>query len=168
VPDTLPVETTAASLAGQYRLTIVGTAGHAAGRVARGALELWAPPDSFQYVRQADGQRNPWLTIPLIGTTTIDLEQVGGVENGGWATTRPEAPGIALWEFHADDHGKLVTAITLHLGADGNRRDVRQLDGPYNAFYVDRIEPSGFSGRWHASLGYTSYKAEGHFCATRE
>jgi hypothetical protein len=89
------------------------------------------------------------------------------VEDGAWDATEPEAPGITVQEHHASYQGQPFTEITLRLGADGNTRGVLRFDGPYNALYVDRIDPLGFYGRWHASLGYTTYKAEGFFCALR-
>jgi hypothetical protein len=166
--DTLPTNATARGLAGDYRLTIVGTDGEATGKMVRGDLKLWAPPDSFQFVRQFDGNRNPYITIPLIGSTEIHLQDVGAVEDGGWSAREPEAPGIALREHHATYQGQPFTEITLKLGADGNRRGLLRMDGPYNALYVDRMDTSGFYGRWHASLGYTTYKAEGFFCALKK
>ena len=168
VTDTLPAEAAAASLAGTYRLTIVGTDGKATGRMATSSLKLWAPPDTFRFVRQLDGRSNPNLTIPLIGATEIDLQQVGAVEDGGWAATTPEAPGIAVWQRRIFHEGRLFTEILLRLGADGNRRGRVRFDGPYNALYVDSIGSTGFWGRWHASLGYTDYKADGYFCALRQ
>lgn len=164
----LPTSATAAGLAGDYYLTIIGTDGEALGKMVRGDLRLWAPPDSFRYIRQIDGKRNPHLTTPLIGRTGIRLQDVGAVQDGAWDATEPEAPGIAVQEQHASYQGQPFTEITLRLGADGNRRGVLRFDGPYNALYVDRIDPSGFYGRWHASLGYTTYKAEGFFCALRK
>jgi hypothetical protein len=163
----LPTNATAAGLAGDYYLTIIGTDGEAMGKMVRGDLRLWAPPDSFRYIRQFDGKRNPHVTTPLIGRTGIRLQDVGAVEDGGWGATEPEAPGIAVQEHHASYQGQPFAEITLRLGADGNTRGVLRFDGPYNALYVDRIDPLGFYGRWHASLGYTTYKAEGFFCALR-
>jgi hypothetical protein len=136
--------------------------------MVRGGLKLWAPPDSFRYIRQFDGKRNPYLTIPLIGSTDLQLQEVGAVEDGSWDARAPEAPGVAVQEHHATYQGQSFTEITVKLGADGNRRGVMRFDGPYNALYVDRIDSSGFYGRWHASLGYTTYKAEGFFCAFKK
>jgi len=90
--------------------------------MATSALKLWAPPDTFRFVRQLDGRSNPNLTIPLIGATEIDLQQVGAVEDGGWTATTPEAPGIAVWQRRILHEGRLFTEILLRLGADGNRR----------------------------------------------
>jgi hypothetical protein len=168
VSSELPATATAAGLAGDYRLTIIGTDGEATGKMVRGGLKLWAPPDSFRYIRQWDGNRNPHLTIPLIGSTDLQLEDVGAVEDGSWAASAPDAPGIAVQEHHATYQGQPFTQITLKLGADGNRHGLMRLDGPYNALYVDHIDSSGFYGRWHASLGYTDYKAEGFFCALKK
>jgi hypothetical protein len=90
--------------------------------MATSSLKLWAPPDTFRFVRQLDGRSNPNLTIPLIGATEIDLQQVRAVEDGGWAATTPEAPGIAVWQRRIFHEGRLFTEILLRLGADGDRR----------------------------------------------
>jgi hypothetical protein len=163
----LPTNATAAGLAGAYYLTIVGTDGEATGKMVRGVLKLWAPPDSLRYIRQFDGKRNPYITIPLIGSTDLHLQDIGAVEDGDWGASQPGAWGITVREHHASYQGQPFTEIALR-PSTGGVRGVVQLDGPYNALYVDRIDSSGFSGRWHASLGYTTYKAEGFFCALRQ
>ena len=165
--DVLTVGSSAARLVGEYELVIVGTEGVAAGRSTTGTLRLWSPPESLQVVRRLDGKPNAFLRIPLIGTAVIDLAKVGGLDDGDLGSTDVLAPGIAVEEFNATYQGKPFTEITLHLGSIGNRRNVMRFDGPYNALYVDRIDSTKFTGRWHASLGYTTYKAEGYFCAVR-
>lgn len=166
--DTLPASATTKGMAGTYQLTIVGTGGKAADQRTRGTLKLWAPPNSFQIIRWPGGRQHPHLTIPLIGTAQIYLGRVGGLKNGGWTSPDPAAPGIAVSEWHDTSRDKPRTNIELHLGANGNRRSRRQLDGPYNALYVDKVDSNGFWGRWHASLGYSTYKADGYFCAIRD
>jgi hypothetical protein len=166
-PEGLSVGSSAAGLAGEYKLVIVGTEGVAASRSVTGTLRLWSPPESLQTVRRLDGAPNVSLKIPLIGAADIDLTNVGGVDDGDLTSTDPFAPGIAVRELNAVYQGKPFTEITLHVGSSSNRRNVMRFDGPYNALYVDRIDSTSFSGRWHASLGYTTYKAEGYFCAMR-
>jgi hypothetical protein len=166
-PDTLAVGSTARQLAGEYHFVILGTAGAAEGKSASGTLRLWSPPESVQTVRRFDGKPNRFLMISLIGTAAIDLSKVGGLVDGELTSSDPLAPGVAVEELNATFQGKPFTEITLRLGSAGNRRGVLRFDGPYNALYVDRFDSTGFAGRWHASLGYTDYKAEGHFCAWR-
>ncbi len=163
-PHPLSVGATAKGLAGRYRLQIVGTDGKAKSQVVSGTLTLWAPPDSFQSLPRGYNQQ---MRLPLIGTADIDFSRVGGVDDGGWTSTDPAAPGIVVQEHQGTYQNRRFTTITLHIGADGNRRGRLRADGPYNALYVDKIDSTGFWGRWHASLGYSTYKANGYFCAIR-
>jgi hypothetical protein len=165
--DTLAAGSTANDLGAEYELIIIGTSGAGAGRTVRGTLRLFAPPDSLRPYRRSDNTPHPYLTIPLIGTAVIDLARVGGLEDGELRSRDPSAPGVAVEEWNRTYQGKTLTQITLRLGSDANRRNVIRTDGPSNELFVDRIDSSGFSGRWYATLGLSDYEAKGYFCAIR-
>jgi len=161
--------TPAETLAGDYRLTLVATEGERRGSVARGTLSLRAQPDTS--LRHLAGSRNPYLSIPLYGWTDVGVQQVGGVRNGDLATRDPLAPGVRAEEFRwppgVAGRREAERELSLHLGARGNRRDRAQLDGPYMALAVTELGATQFAGRWEASVGMSSYRAAGYFCAVR-
>lgn len=101
---------------------------------------------------------------PFYGTSTIALDSVGAMTEGTLSSTDPLAPGAAI-RLGSDEHGR----PTVELGLGSVENDVRTFmnDGSITDMRIERIGPGGFSGRWHAALGYSTYRASGSFCAVR-
>ena len=151
-------------LAGTYAVTLVATEGERRGRAASARLTLVPRADSL---RRFDGGRSPGGSAPVYGWAELDVEGVGGLPHGSVASRDPRRPGVEVVDLRGVSEGRPFRELTLRLGADANRRDVISLDGPYTALEVTAVGPGGFGGLWHASLGMTTYRAGGHFCAER-
>lgn len=98
----------AESLAGRYRLTMIGAnrpgppsdlPGAARDTLTRGTLEFWVPDTLFQYPRDTTGQRFSRTTEyhPIAGATDIDPGPVGVAPLHFSTTSRdPRAPGVIV------------------------------------------------------------------------
>ena len=147
----------AASLAGEYDLTLVAEKGPVAGRTVRG--NLWLRPNAPEWTgipSPAGGMRTD-AHAPLYGATEVDVEAVGALRLGDPASPAPEAPGVLVVESGEQ--------IILRLGSEANRRDVQRFDGGYLALFVKRVQEDGFYGGW--ASGLLGAQAEGYFCARR-
>lgn len=146
----------ALALAGSYELTIVADSGPRAGHSARGTLSL-TPNDTLHryYVNLGAG----WARHgdrPLIGWGEFRGD-VGLMTAGTPIDSHdPAQPGVA---FVLDS---LSGGLRFMLG------DRRILDGGYNEFTVTAATDDWFAGRWESSLGPTTYRATGFFCAHRQ
>jgi hypothetical protein len=67
----------------------------------------------------------------------------------------PARPGIAF------DLDTLRGGLRFMLGYQP------MLDGGYNEFTITAATDDSFTGRWQSSLGPTTYRAGGFFCAQR-
>ena len=135
---------------GRYRLVLVrGTSD----RKVSGFLVLVASPPEREVLGSA--------STPLLGSTDIDVSEVGALRIGDPASTDPDAPGVLVLEFDRDN----AREIMLRLGSDANRVDRRLFDGGYTVLRVRQIDADGFSGTWES--GVRSAVAEGYFCAWR-
>lgn len=117
-------------------------------------------------IYKLDGDPYPDLREPYFGSAEIDLDSLGAYTNGTLASLDPKRPGIAVQEWHWE-RGEEPTSITLIVGSEATRRDVMTFDGPHVDIQVRELTPVGFRGGWVASLGHTSYRAAGYFCAAR-
>jgi hypothetical protein len=146
----------ALALTGGYELTIIADSGPRSGHSARGSISI-APNDTLhRYYINALGQG--WRRRgdrPLIGWG--DLHGDVGLMTAGTPLQShdPGRPGIA---FGLDS---LRGGLRFMLG------DQPMLDGGYNEFVVTAATAESFAGRWQSSLGPTSYRATGFFCAHR-
>jgi hypothetical protein len=146
----------ALAFVGDYELTIVAESGPRPGHSARGSMSI-APNDTLhRYYINAQGQG--WRRRgdrPLIGWGQVDGD-VGLMTAGTPIESRdPAEPGIV---FRLDSVGG---GFRFMLGY----RPMH--DGGYNQFIVTDTTDTGFAGRWHSSLGPTTYRASGFFCAQR-
>ncbi len=144
---------------GDYALTMVATAGAAAGRTVTGTLRL-VPQDSALVA--ADGALQP-----LRGTADIRLESVGATRMGDLAAEDPAAPGVGVYEQRAPGGG--VPSVVVRLGAGSNGRGPSPIDAAHATLFVARIAADGFAGSWRSSAGSTfpPRRASGYFCAVR-
>jgi hypothetical protein len=146
----------ALGLVGDYQLTIVADSGPRLGHSARGSITI-APNDTLhRYYVNAPGQgRRRRGDRPLVGWGEIHGD-VGLMTAGTPIDSRdPAEPGIA---FGLDS---LRGGLHFMLGYQP------MLDGGYNDFIVTVTAAGGFAGRWTSSLGPTTYRATGFFCAHR-
>lgn len=79
----------------------------------------------------------------------------------GSLTSDAEAPGVVV-RVAGDGTDR---QITLELGSDRNRRDRWFLDRAHARASVLAAGEWGFSGLWDATIGPTTYRAGGNFCA---
>lgn len=163
---TLPRDATAAGLAGRYNLVFVATEGERRGRVERGRMVILPRDSAGAIIYTRRGEPHPNLREPYFGSAEINLDSLGAYTNGTLASLDPKRPGIAVQEWRWD-RGEEPTSITLVVGSKATRRDVMTLDGPHVDIQVRELTPGGFRGGWVASLGHTSYRAAGYFCAAR-
>lgn len=151
-------------IAGEYLVTFVATTGERAGRSVSGRLTLF-PRDSVRWrPRTINGTPNPYLTEPLGGSASIELGQLGAVYPGRIDGTDPDAPGVILRVMQMRDNS---WETTLMFGNTNNRQNAAVLDGPYFGASITEVTRSGFRGTWDSSLGITTYRAAGFFCALR-
>jgi len=161
VPGSLAPSARADSLAGQYRLRLVGTTGAARGASAAGTLIL-APPDTT--ARGPAGIADPTHRYPLVGTAELNLAAVEAVAPGGTVSRDPMAPGVLVIE-RLSGAGDAPGRIILRLGSEANRRDRLRFDGGYTVLRLRHADEQGFAGDWES--GAPLPRSGGHFCAVR-
>jgi len=161
-PDSAAKPKSLPDLSGTYRLVMVESTPK--NRTTRGMLSLAKRP-SPQPAKGLFGSDIDLAAVqPFYGTSTIALDLVGAMTEGTLSSTDPLAPGAAI-TLAFDDRDRPM----VELGLGSVRNDVRTFmnDGSITLMRIERIGPAGFSGRWRAALGYSTYHAAGSFCAVR-
>ena len=166
-----PVETrldataSAEGLAGQYRLTLAATIGDREGQVVNG--QLWLREQERALKQMPMGGQDPDLNVsmPLIGATDANVDQVGALRLGDLMSLDPEQPGVAVIEQHGRAEESDFARIILRLGSAANRRDVQAFDGGFTALYVHWLSADGFGGTW--ASGLVGRESQGYFCALK-
>jgi hypothetical protein len=130
-----------------------------AGRSVQGALTLRAQDSAL---RRVDRPGPTTVTVPVIGTTDIALEQVGAVRLGDVGSTDPRQPGLAIWASLSPDGG--VSAV-MRIGQEAIRSDIVRFDGGYTALFLRQVSADAIRGGW--ASGVTTEDASGDFCAQR-
>ena len=158
----LPMDVSAQTWAGEYRLVMVATTGDSAGRSSSGNMRLMVQSEELQVppMGSADGGTR----MPLYGTTDIDLSGILAVEVGALDSDDPVAPGVLVLGRPVERDGGTSTEITIRLGSDANRRGLTRFDGGYTALFVRQASIGGFAGNW--ASGVTGQLSSGHFCAS--
>ncbi len=164
--DSLPVGSSASELAGTFRVLFIGTEGSARRKRLTASLFL-QPHDSSRRYAGKWPHLNPHLEFPLYGSLDADVRQLGAIPPGRADSLDPDRPGVNVWQMNAVYEGRPFTEISLQVGDEGNRRDAVTLDGADFSMQVHRITTTGFRGTWSSSVGMTTFRAEGHFCAWR-
>ena len=147
------------SLAGSWRLTLVVGSGPTAGQSVQGALTLRAQDPAL---RQVDRPGPTTVTVPVIGTTDIALEQVGAVRMGDVRSADPLQPGVAIWASQSPDGA--VSAV-MRIGQEALRSNLVRFDGGYTALFLRQVSANAIRGGW--ASGVTTETASGYFCAER-
>jgi hypothetical protein len=147
----------AARLAGDYALTLVATEGPRTGATVAGRLTLEPQIDSLRQVRGPGGVTYPGVTSPLVGSTTVAVDEVGAMVGGDLTSADPEAPGVLVLVRPGE--------TLLRLGSSANRPGVLQFDGPSTVMRAREADSDGFGGVWSSTGGDRS--AAGYFCAVR-
>lgn len=157
------------SLAGTYRVTFVATSGRRSGKSASGVLVLQAHDSAGQYLYTYHfTQRNPYVTEPYYGYTTIAPDSIAATPNGSVDSRDSVMPGVALQVSHRPPpNDNDAPALTLFFGQGTTRRDQMTLDGPYFFARILALEADGFRGTWYSEIGPTTIHAGGYFCAER-
>ena len=154
----LPVGASVEAMAGHFRITLVATAGTAAGQTATAEIHLQPPPaGSLRLVGAPDAR------MELLGTTTIVPESIGAVNLGGLNQADTLAPGVGVVVQRAAGS---PPSVILRIGSAGTRRDVIQYDGGYFALFASQLDERGFAGSWRSGVA-AQPPAGGHFCAVR-
>jgi hypothetical protein len=165
VATELPAASSAAGLAGEYRLRLVATSGAKKGAATEGTLRLDPQTDALLYRTRPGGARDTTVRHPFYGAVDVDLAAIDAVSVGSTTSLDPMQPGVLIIERH-DAAGKPAMAeIMMRLGSEANRRDRQRFDGGYTALRVRQVGAGGLAGSW--SSGVTSERAAGYFCATR-
>jgi hypothetical protein len=147
------------SLSGTWRLTLVARSGSMTGRSVQGVMTLVAQ-DSAQ--RRVDRPGPTTVTVPVIGTMEIALEQVGAVRLGDVRSADPQQPGVAIWASQSPDGA--VSAV-LRIGQEAIRSDLIRIEGGYTALFLRQVSVNAIRGGW--ASGVTTEGSSGHFCAQR-
>ncbi|UCD25103.1 MAG: hypothetical protein JSW51_04035 [Gemmatimonadota bacterium] len=158
--ENIDASTSAATLVGEYVLTMVATTGAQQSSSESGELALMEHSEENRYFMAPDGSTEPGVTVPLYGTTTVVLDGVGAVKLGDLDSNDPMKPGVAVLEHR---QGSSVPDIVLRLGSFANDRDITRFDGGFTALRVKWVRSSNFGGTWES--GVTGVEASGYFCA---
>lgn len=150
----------AATLNGEFRLSLTASSGPRTGRSTTGTLRL------FPFgTRPVPVPLAPGTAYPLFGGARLTLEEVGALSPGDITGEDPSAPGVLAIEWRRADAPAGRNEITLRLGTDANHGDRLRFDGAFMALNVTSIAPDRFAGRWRSGGG--DQQAEGYFCAER-
>ena len=155
----------AESLAGSYRVTLVGTSADYSDRQIQGMLELHPQDSAFQSIALPGGVPVSGAHMPLYGALDAAIEDVGGMRLGRADLLDPAQPGVAVLEQVTQNVTGSVRSITMRVGSDANNRDLVRFDGGFMALYVQDVTPEGFGGTW--ASGVRGPEHEGYFCAFR-
>jgi hypothetical protein len=147
------------SLAGTWQLTLVAGSGPMAGHREEGALWLQAQDSALRHL---DRPGPTTVTVPVIGTTDIALEQVGAVRIGDVRSTDPGQPGVAIWASRAPDGS--VSAV-MRIGQEAIRSNLVRIEGGYTALFLRHVSVNAIRGGW--ASGVSTETASGYFCAER-
>lgn len=147
------------SLAGTWQLTLVAGSGSMAGRREQGALTLQAQDTAL---RRVDRPGATTVTVPVIGTTDIALEQVGAVRMGDVRSADPLQPGVAMWVSQTPDGS--VSAV-MRIGQEAIRSNLVRFDGGYTVLFLRQVSVNAIRGGW--ASGVSTETASGYFCAER-
>ena len=150
------------SLPGQWRLTLVATSGRMAGRVAQGNLTLIAEEESL---RRVDRPGPNVVTVPVVGSTDLSVEEVGAVRLGDLRSADPRRPGTSIWVSIGPDGG---TSAVMRVGQEEIGTRLQPVDAAYTVLYLRRVSGSAILGGWASGGGGGAGEvASGHFCAAR-
>lgn len=158
--DTLSADASAAGLAGEYRVTIVATAGPAVGDTVRGTLSLQPYAEEMKQMPGVGGAVDTNFVTPVFGALNVDITRLGAVRLGALGSVDPNMPGVIAIERVGEPK-----RILLRLGSEANRRDLQRFDGGYTVLEVQTQSDDSFAGFWRS--GVTRTQAEGFFCAVR-
>ena len=147
------------SLAGTWQLTLVAGSGPMAGHREEGALWLQAQDTAL---RRVDRPGPTTVTVPVIGTTDIALEQVGAVRMGDVRSADPLQPGVAMWVSQTPDGS--VSAV-MRIGQEAIRSNLLRFDGGYTALFLRQVSVNAIRGGW--ASGVSTETVSGYFCAER-
>lgn len=149
----LPQGTNVASIAGDYQLTLVATAGPRNGWKTDGTLSLDPPARSSSPPTQ------------LTGLVTVMLDSIGAVAPSRSTSAATAIPAVAVQWAMAKD-GVQTPQITIRLATTAASTGTRMIEGSYMALHVAAIAGDGFSGRWESAKGGMEVQpASGYFCA---
>ena len=165
VSTDLPPPSSAAGLAGEYRLRLVATSGTKKGAATEGTLRLDPHTNSLRYGTRPGGARDSTVLHPLYGAADVDLALIDAVSVGNTTSLDPMQPGVLVIERHAPLGRSPQAEIIIRLGSEANRRDRQRFDGGYTALRVRQVGPGRLAGSW--ASGVTAERAAGYFCATR-
>ncbi|MGH7508052.1 MAG: hypothetical protein ACREMZ_01100 [Gemmatimonadales bacterium] len=165
VAGRLDPKASADEIAGEYRLTLVNTAGARQGPAVSGRLWLEDYKGELRELIRPDGSQDTSVAYAAFGATDVDLSAVGAVRVGTTMSRDPLQPGVVVLVRRLSRAGNPATEVTLRLGSEANRRDLVRFDGGYTALYVREISGERLAGDWSSGAGME--QAQGHFCATR-
>jgi hypothetical protein len=148
-------------MAGSFQLTLTATEGPMSGRTVQGQLALRLMVDSLRRVNRPGATDT--VTVPVIGTTDLAIEEVGAARLGNLLSADSERPGVAIWVSHGADGG--VSAV-MRIGQEQIHTNLLRIEGAYTALYVRQVSAAGIYGGWASGDGRRQV-ASGYFCATR-
>ena len=146
----------AIALAGTYDFTLVADLGPRTGHAAHGIIHLANTDTLRRYYTNSLGQG--WRRRgdrPLFGWGELR-------GNVGLATA-----GTPLASRDSALPGVVASLDSLHGGLRFMLGYRPMLDGGFNELIVTSSNVAGFAGRWESSVGITTYRAAGFFCAHR-
>lgn len=143
--------------AGEYALTMIASG--EVGQEASGRLSLHMQQGEFRQMPGVGGTMLADVTVPLYGTSNIDLDAVGAIKLGDLESDDPSSPGVLVLEQKTAD----ANNITIRMGSFANQRGVVRFDGGFTALTVTTVGEGTFGGTW--ASGVQGPEASGYFCA---
>ena len=140
------MDATLTAAAGEYRLTLVTSAGGEP-VAARGTLRLVPNEPALRTLAGAGDTTGSSVSAPLYGWAKIDLAVVGALELGSVGSQDPQRPGVLVLEQRPHAAAAPPT-ITLRLGSLANRRS----PAPIRRWLYGAVRPS--SGEHDQLLRY--------------
>jgi len=158
VEGTLSSRASAATMRGDFVLTMAASGGGNAGQSVSGRLSL-SVQDSAVLASGGAMQL-------LIGTADIALEAVGAVRMGDLTGADGRGPGVAVYESRPADG---APTVVVRLGSASNARGPEAFDAGHTTLNVRQISARGFAGGWSSGAGSTFplRQSQGFFCAVR-
>jgi hypothetical protein len=143
-------------LAGDYSFTVIAKSGPRSGKIAHGVLHLVIADTLQRY---------------YVHGFKDELRRIGNQTLMGWAELDGDV-AMSTGGVPLDSRDSVLPGVASRLDSLGSGLRFMlgyrpMLDGGYNEFVVTQVSVNEFAGRWSSQMGYTTYRADGYFCAVR-
>lgn len=162
----LPAGSMALDLVGSYRVQFVGTAGRARGKRVTGTLTLKALDAEAERVPVVP-QAEPSMQLVLSGALVADLDSLRVMVPGREKAEGARRALMLVRQYDFLSRKRPSTEIEFVVQYRNRGPELLQLDGAHFGMLAQRIDAGGFRGTFSSTVGMTTTRADGHFCAWR-